>query len=41
MRPMAVVVIDVDAKDALELPTPDDQDPVEALRRSVPTKRSA
>src|SRR5713101_3908539 len=31
MRPMAVVVIDVDAEDALELPAADDQDPVEAL----------
>ena len=31
MRPVAVVVVDVDAKDALELAAVDDQDPVEAL----------
>src|SRR5437588_485243 len=31
MRPMAVVVIDVHAEDALELPAADDQDQVEAL----------
>jgi hypothetical protein len=31
VRPVAVVVVDVDSEDALELATVDDQDPVEAL----------
>ena len=31
MRPMGVVVVDVDAEDALELPAAGDQEPVEAV----------
>jgi hypothetical protein len=41
MRTMAVVMIDVDAEDVLELAAAGDQDPVEALAPHVPTKRSA
>ena len=41
MRTMAVVMIDIGVQDALELTTADDQDPVEALAPTVPTKRSA
>src|SRR4051812_29132180 len=31
VRPLSVVVMDIDAKDVFELATPDDQQPVEAL----------
>src|SRR5438874_13570015 len=48
MRPMRIVVVDVDAKDTFKLSAAADQEPVEAVagqsrqsRRTVPTQRSA
>jgi hypothetical protein len=40
MQPLAVVVVDVETEDALEVAA-DDQQPVETLERIVRTKRSA
>jgi hypothetical protein len=41
MWTLAVVVVDVDAENMLEMAAVEDQQPVEALRAEVRTKRSA
>src|SRR5918996_3576077 len=41
MGPVAVVVRDLALEDALEMATAEDEDAIQALRRSVPTNRSA
>jgi hypothetical protein len=38
---LLVAVADVDAEDVLELAAPEDEEPVEASRRTLPTQRSA
>jgi hypothetical protein len=41
MRPLSVVVLDVDVQDALELAAVEDQQPVQTFRANGLTKRSA
>jgi hypothetical protein len=41
VRPMGVVVLDVDSKDLLQMAASNDQQPVQALGADVPIHRSA
>ena len=41
VRTVPVVVLDVDPQDLLQMTAPNDQQPIQALARTVPTHRSA